>query len=225
MTIKETCKDLRPYEKFHNMGVEKLSNEELLAIIIRCGNRNEDSVTLAKKILSLRTEESSLLNIYQRSMEELKSIPGVGEVKAMQIKCVGELSRRIAKTSHAKRPVFSSPKTIANYFMEDFRHLSRERFLAVYVDTAMQYISEYEVSLGTVDRTIASPREIMMEGLRANAVHVILLHNHPSGKAKPSSEDIRLTKAVQKAGELIGITLVDHIIIADRDFYSFAEHE
>lgn len=223
MKMKETSTALRPYEKCLKNGPESLSDEELLAVIIRCGTKEEDSVSLSKRILSYDNPDNGILNIMDISMEELVKIKGIGNVKAIQIKCIGELSKRIARSRRAVKNSFTTAVDVADYFMETMRHLKREKLMALMLDSACNYVKEYEVSVGTVNTSIASPREIFIEALRVNAVNIILVHNHPSGNPSPSSEDVRITSTLMKAGELIGIHIIDHIIIGDNRFISFRE--
>lgn len=223
MTIKEKNEALRPYEKCLSKGAQALSDEELLAVIIRCGTRNENSVALAERILSMGTNGGGLLNIMDFSVKDLMKVRGIGKVKAVQIKCIGELSRRIAKCSRSRRMKFDSAQAVADYYMEDMRYLKREKIMALMLDTSCQYVSEYEVSLGTVNTSLASPREIFIEALKCEAVNIILVHNHPSGNPAPSREDIVMTENIGKIGKFIGIGIIDHIIIGDNTYISLRE--
>lgn len=223
MTIKEKSEVLRPYEKCLAKGAETLSDEELLAVIIRCGTRNENSVALAERILSMGTTGGGLLNIMDFSVKDLMKIRGIGKVKAVQIKCIGELSRRIVRCSRGRRMKFDSAQAVADYYMEDMRYLKREKIMALMVDTACQYVGEYEVSLGTVNTSLVSPREIFIEALKCEAVNIILVHNHPSGNPEPSSEDVVMTTNIGNIGKFIGIGIIDHIIIGDNTYISLRE--
>lgn len=221
--MKETSAALRPYEKCLKNGPESLSDEELLAVIIRCGTRDEDSVSLSKRVLSIMNPDNGILNIMDIPLEDLVKIKGIGNVKAIQIKCIGELSKRIARSQRAVKSSFVTAEAVADYYMETMRHLKREKLMALMLDSACNYVKEYVVSVGTVNTSIASPREIFIEALRAEAVNIILVHNHPSGNPAPSREDIQITAMLRKAGEIIGISIIDHIIIGDNKFISFRE--
>lgn len=157
------------------------------------------------------------------SKETLKKVPGIGEVKAIQILCLCEMAKRIAKEK-AKEPLcFDRPDTIAKYYMEDMRHLKQEELKLLMLNTKSRLIGETCITRGTVNMSVISPRELFIEALLKNAVMIILLHNHPSGDPQPSREDILVTKKIAKAGELIGVTLTDHIIIGDQSYVSLAE--
>lgn len=224
MTIKETSKNLRPYEKCITYGPEILSDEELLAIIIRSGTKDEDSVSLSKRVLSKGNLENGILNIVNLSIDELTQIKGIGKVKAIQIKCIAELSKRIAAQSRSLNNKLVTPADVAQYCMESLRHLKYEKTIVIMVDSACRYLGEYEVSKGTVNTSLASPREIFIEAIRKEAVGIILVHNHPSGDPNPSYDDIKLTNKIYEAGKLIDIKVLDHIVIGDNRFISFNEN-
>ena len=150
-------------------------------------------------------------------------IRGIGRVKAVQILCLAELAKRMAKETAAEGMDFSSPEKIARYYMEDMRHRNREVLKLLLLNTRSRLISECNVSVGTVDMALVSPRELFVEALRTGASSMILLHNHPSGDPEPSGEDIRITRRVYEAGMLIGIELLDHIIIGDQCFVSLKD--
>lgn len=144
-------------------------------------------------------------------------------MKAVQIQCITELSRRIAKAAAAEGNTFTSAQAIAEYYMEDFRHLDQERVFLLSFDTRGKLLSEKTISMGTVSQSCVSPREIFLEALECHAVYVILLHNHPSGDPQPSPEDRLLTMRVRESGKLLEIPLMDHIILGDRCYFSFRE--
>lgn len=223
LTIKDMPEDTRPYEKCFKYGTSALSNEELLAIIIRTGTCGESSFVLASRILSIKNGDSSLVSLMHLSVEELMKIKGIGKVKAIQIKCICELSKRIAMTTAENQLDFSKPETIANYYMESCRHLEVEQLIVIYLDTKCRKICDRVLFSGTVNRSLISSREIFIEALRVNAVNIVILHNHPSGDATPSKDDIISTKRLAEAGKIIGITLVDHIVIGDRRYTSLKE--
>lgn len=222
-TLKEIPVSERPYEKCEKYGVGALSDAELLAVILRSGTRNLPATELAREILSIHPYYEGLLGICHTSMEELKKLPGIGGVKAMQILCIAELSKRLASMKVQDKISFHSPKSIADYYMEKMRHLNREEMILIFFNGKNKIIKELTVSVGTVNQTVASPRELFVEALRCEAVSVIMLHNHPSGDPAPSRQDIYTTKRMKEAGDFVGIPLSDHIIIGDHSYVSFRE--
>jgi DNA repair protein RadC len=157
------------------------------------------------------------------SISDLMKIRGVGTVKAVQIKCIAELSRRIARAQAVPTLSFTNPSSIAAYYMEEMRHQEQEILRVLMLNTRSVLIHEEVISKGTVRASLISPREIFISALRHRAVSIILLHNHPSGVPDPSNEDILLTKRVMEAGHMIGIELLDHIIIGDMQAFSMRE--
>lgn len=212
-----------PYEKFLKRGPESLSDTELLAIIIRTGIQGTDSVQIAEDVLKLQQSQNGLLSLHHLSIEQLISIKGIGQVKAVKIKCLAELSNRLAKQYHKTKVSFTSPLLVANYYMEQMRHLEEERVLVVLLDGKNNHIGEMVISIGTVNASLVSPREIFIKALKNNAVSLLILHNHPSGDSTPSKEDILMTKRMLEASKIINIPLVDHIIIGDHQYTSFKE--
>ena len=166
-----------------------------------------------------------LLGICHVTMNELMRIRGIGRVKAVQILCIAELSMRLSSQKVHKKISFHTPKSIADYYMEKMRHLNREEMILILFNGKNKVIKELKVSVGTVNQTVASPREVFLEALKYEAVYLILLHNHPSGDPTPSRQDVSVTKRIKEAGELLGIYLSDHIIIGDRSYVSFKEQQ
>ena len=225
-TIMEMRPEQRPDEKFLSLGPDALTDAELLAIILRTGSRQESSVDLADRILHPeKNRETNLLSIFDYEIEDLMKLKGIGKVKAVQIKAVIELSKRISMTRAAGELKFTSPETIAEYYMERLRHEKQEEVLLLLLDSAGHLRKERRLSLGTVSSALYSPREILIEALRSQAVSVILLHNHPGGDPTPSENDIRATERIRSACSLTGFTLADHIIIGDNRYFSFLEND
>ncbi len=218
--IKDLPEDERPMEKFLSKGAFSVSDAELLAIILRSGTKDISAVTLANQIL--KYSDQGILGINNLSIEELLRIKGIGQVKAIQIKAIGELSRRLSKAGlHVHTKNFNSPELIAKYYMEDLRYLKQEQLMVIYLDTKSKFIKDEVITKGTVNMSVVSPREIFINAVRFEAVNIILLHNHPSGDPTPGEHDILATERVKQAGELIGISLIDHIIIGDNKYISF----
>ena len=221
---KDYDKTEMPYEKFLKYGPESLSEAELLAIILRTGTKDCNSVELGKKILDLPVSpHKGLLGLHHVSVEELKRIRGIGEVKAVKIKCIAELSRRISKASQQEKLSFRKPESVAEYYMEEFRMKKQEHMMLIMLNTKSRLIAEKIIFKGTVNASIVSPREIFVEAVNQEAVYIILLHNHPSGDPTPSHQDIFISKKIKEAGELLDISLVDHIIIGDNIYVSLKE--
>ena len=153
----------------------------------------------------------------------LRAIPGIGEVKAVKLLCLSEIARRIVREKIRREQKFDSPEAIADYYMESMRHLETEQTVVLHFDSKMTLLGEDIMTVGTVSGAMISPREIYIKALRRQAVRIVLLHNHPSGDPSPSREDITATRQVRKAGEILGISLTDHIIIGDLCYCSLKE--
>ncbi len=227
--MKQTMKDLpeweRPYEKCIRDGEESLSDSELLSVILRCGTRGKSSLALANDILKHMQESSypGLPGILHSSLAELERIHGVGKVKAVQLKCIGELSKRISAAAARPSLCFHHPDSIAAYYMEQLRHQEQELMICMMLDNRNHLLAERLISKGTVNATLVTPREIFMEAVRSHAVSLVLIHNHPGGDPSPSLCDIEVTRRIFQSGELLGIALLDHIIIGDHRYISFKE--
>ena len=203
-----------PYERFLSCGASSLTNAELLAIILRTGTKEKNATQLSREILGFFEEGSTDLSaLHRMTLEDLKSIPGIGEVKAVKILSLAEISRRLVRERAASRLVFSSPSAVADYYMA----------VLVLLDNKMALLREEVLSLGTVNCTLLSPREIFLRALRWGAVNIMLLHNHPSGDPTPSGMDKEITERICKAGQILGIQLIDHLIIGDLSFTSLRE--
>ncbi|MDD6492719.1 MAG: DNA repair protein RadC [Firmicutes bacterium] len=218
-------KPILPYEKFMLFGAGALTEAELLAIILRTGTKNCSALELAQKILSIAGQEKGLNSLHHVSIEELMEIPGVGEVKAVKIKCLAELAVRMAKERAGKTLQFSAPNTVANYYMEMMRHQEKEVVLLLLLDNKLKLIEEETLSMGTVKASLLSSREVFIQALKCRACYIMLLHNHPSGDPHPSNQDIEITQKIKAAGELMDIPLLDHIIMGDGCYISLKEED
>lgn len=215
--------ELRPYEKCLEMGECSLSDAELLSVIIKTGVKGSSSIELSGKILNFSEENSGILGLMQLSITELMQIRGIGRVKAIQIRCIGELSRRIAKATATEKLSFDHPEAIARYYMEDLRHCMQERLVVALLDTRCRLIYDRVLTVGTINASLITPREVFVEALKHNAVAIVILHNHPSGDPTPSSNDLAVTRRIKDSGDLLGIRLIDHIIIGDNRYTSLKE--
>lgn len=222
-TIKELPESERPYERCQKHGARSLTDAELLAVIIRSGTKRERSVDLAGRILMHSKQYQGLQGLHHLTIKDLMEIRGIGRVKAIQLLCVAELAKRMTKSYKTGTVPWTSPAEIADYYMEDLRHLSQEHCILVFLDVKNRRLGEENISIGTIDSAIISPREIFIHALQHNASAIILLHNHPSGDPSPSGHDIQVTKRLLEAGNFIGIRLMDHIIIGDNNYISLRE--
>jgi DNA repair protein RadC len=214
----------RPYEKLEKFGSEMLSNAELLAIIIKTGSRNETSVMLAQKLLTCGDDEKGLAFLHDISLEELKAIKGIGRVKAIQIKALAEVSKRMASSfGMGNRVTIKSPEDVARLLMEEMRHLKKEVFKIILLNTKNCLMKHVSISIGSLNASIVHPREVFTEAVKTGCSGVLMVHNHPSGDPTPSSQDIETTKRLQQVGEIVGIKLIDHLVIGDGTFISLKE--
>ncbi len=218
--LKDFPKEERPRERLMNYGAVSLSNQELLAILLRTGTKSESVIQLANRLL---TQFGGLLWLKDAALEELMSIKGIGQAKAVQIAATVELGRRISNLTYDDRFVIRSPEDGANYVMNDMRFLTQEHFVCLYLSTKNQVIHKQTVFIGSLNASIVHPREVFKEAFRRSAASIICFHNHPSGDPSPSREDIEVTKRLVKCGELLGIKVLDHIIIGDKKFVSLKE--
>ena len=223
VTMKHLPPQMQPYEKCMTFGPEFLTDAELIACILRSGTKEYTSVALAEKLLKLRKGKEGFSGLCSLDFKELTEVPGIGNVKALQIQCVFELARRISRQQAKELLDFHEPKSIANYYMEDFRHKEQEHLLLLLLDNKSRLLGEKLLFTGTVNSSIVSPREIYLEAFRYHAVGIILLHNHPSGDPTPGEADKRITRKIRDAGHLLDIPLLDHIVIGDKKYVSFHE--
>ena len=222
-TMKELPEQDRPYEKCVRLGAQALTDPELLAVLLRTGTRGSTSVSMAEEVLNLSRDKEGLLGLHQVSMTQLQSVKGIGKVKAVQIKCIGELSKRIARRSASKGLSLNHPQTIADYYMEQLRHEKQEQLFCMMLDTKNHLLGEEMIFKGTVNSSLVNPREIFLAAFAYHAVGIILIHNHPSGDPSPSQADLQVTGRIKCAGEILGIPLLDHIIIGDCKYLSFRQ--
>lgn len=220
----------RPYEKCLALGAAALTDAQLLAAVLRTGTSGMNATGLAYKVFEIsgnysEKTDNQLLNLVHLTIPELLKIKGIGKVKAVQIQCICELSRRIAKQTAGKKLDFSRPETIAQYYMQDMRHLEKEHLMLILLDSKCSLIKDCTLTVGTVNTSLVNTRDIFAQALKYNAVSIILLHNHPSGDATPSRNDLAVTQRIREAGVIMGIHLIDHIIIGDNSYTSLKEKE
>ncbi len=225
LRIADMAEHEKPVEKLLKHGAEYLSDAELLAIILRTGDRDKSVLSLAQQILNSHPVYKGLNGLNYRHINDLMSISGVGKVKACQIMALNEISHRMSTERHEEKLTLSSSESVAEYFMEKTRYLTKERVYVLFESSSSECIHEVLLSEGSLDRALLSPRELFKEALKVNAASIILMHNHPSGDPEPSDIDIQNTIKLYKLGNEIGIPILDHIIIGDGIYFSMKDHD
>lgn len=219
----------RPYEKLEMYGEKSLSNSELLAIIIKTGTKEETAVQLAQQILSTNSkvkESNSLRFLEQISIEELKKIKGIGRVKAIQLKAVSELAKRIARPIDVQKIVIKTPQDVADLLIEELRYEKREVLKVLILNNKNVIQKILDIAIGGTNFVNVEPKSILQETVKMEMPKIIMVHNHPSGDATPSDADIEMTNRIDKCAQLLGVQLIDHIVIGDGTFESiFAKHK
>jgi len=218
--IRDFPVDERPRERLINIGPESLSNQELLAILLRTGTKSESVIQLANRML---TQFGGLMWLKDAAHEEMTNLKGIGQAKAVQISAAVELGRRISNLTYDDRYVIRSPEDGANYVMNDMRFLMQEHFVCLYLNTKNQVIHRQTIFIGSLNASIVHPREVFKEAFRRSAASIICFHNHPSGDPTPSREDIEVTKRLVECGKMIGIEILDHVVIGDKKYVSMKE--
>ncbi|MFR2570482.1 MAG: RadC family protein [Clostridia bacterium] len=219
--IKQLPETERPYEKLELYGEKVLSNAELLAIIIKSGIRNESSVTIAQRILNLDSSKKNNLDFLKEiTIEELMKIKGIGKVKAIQLKAVCELSKRMSTPVNYQKVKIREPKDIANLLMEEMRLEKNEIVKLLILNIKNEVIKIKDIAVGNINTVNISMQEILVEPIKMQAPKIVLVHNHPSGNPTPSGADIELTKKIFNMAKMFNIELVDHIVIGNNTFSS-----
>ncbi|MEI9942954.1 MAG: DNA repair protein RadC [Chitinophagaceae bacterium] len=220
-SIKHWAKAERPREKLLSNGAENLSNSELLAILIHNGTKEKTAVDLAREILKLGKDDLGQLG--KLSIKDLMKIKGIGEAKAITIAACLELGRRRQAGSLLEKPGISSSSDIANYFQSLLMDHTHEVFAVLFLNRANKVTHAEIISEGGITGTVADPRIILKKALEENAVSIILCHNHPSGSLKPSRADEELTQKIKEAARYFDINVMDHLIVSEAGYYSFAD--
>lgn len=220
LMIRDVHIDDRPRERLIRQGAESLSNQELIAILLRTGTKEESVLMLANKVLNYF---ESLHELKHATLEEIVSIKGIGEAKAVQLLAAIELGKRLSQKRVDSRFTIRSPKDAASFLMPEMSSLKQEHFVTLFLNVKNQVMHKQTIFIGSLNSSIVHPREIFREAVKRSAASIICAHNHPSGNATPSPEDIEVTKRLQEAGFIIGIELIDHIIIGDHQYISMRE--
>lgn len=216
MKIKDLPKVDRPREKLLKYGTNKLLNQELLAILLGAGIKGVNVVELSKNILKVIDK----IGIEKISIENLKNVRGLGEAKSLQIISALELGRRLLKGK--KSELLMSPRDVWEQ-MSDLREHKKEHFVVFYLDSRSQIIQREIISMGTLNASLVHPREVFEPAIKHNTAQIIVSHNHPSGNAEVSEDDIEVTKRLVQAGKILGIELLDHVVVSKSGFSSFRE--
>lgn len=216
----KTDHKLMPRERLIRLGPEKLSNQELLAILLRTGNKEKHVLELSAYLLS---SLDSLADLKKFSLQELQRLSGIGKVKAIEIKAMLELADRIQIAEQAvAAPVLSSAQ-VAEKMMIELGDKQQEHLVAIYLDSQNKIIEEKTIFIGTVRKSIAEPREILYYACKNMATSLIVVHNHPSGLTKPSANDYHFTEKIKRSCDYLGLICLDHIIVSKHGYYSFRE--
>lgn len=229
MKMQELPLSERPYEKLEMYGETTLSNAELIAIIIKTGTKEESSVIIAQKILALEKKEGNNLRFLQDiSIEELMKIKGIGKVKAIQLKAVAELTKRMSRPLDVCKVQINSPKDVAELLTEEMKFEKREVVKTIMLNSKNCILKIVDVCFGGTNSAILKPKDILHEAIKQGAPKIILVHNHPSGDPTPSKSDFDFTERLNEASKIVGVELLDHIIIGDygyRSIFSLMENK
>lgn len=220
MIFEQMPKDLKPRERLNELGASALSNQELLAIILRTGTKDLNVLQVAMEVLALCGDLREMSAI---TFEELTTVKGIGPNKAIELLATIELGNRIFKSKLTKGDTVHSSQWVGQYFIDEIGSLHQENVVGLFLNTKNQIIRKEKIFKGSLNSSVAHPREIFRIGVRSSAARLIIGHNHPSGNPSPSEADIRFTQRMAEAGELIGIEVLDHIIVGDDSFISMRE--
>ena len=210
----------RPYERCMKYGAEVLTDAQLLAVILKSGSKEESAIELAHQLLNHNDMGNGILGLSHMKLPDFMKYRGIGKVKAVTLLCLVEFSKRLAKSHKMDSISFNDSSSVAEFYMDTLKYYEQEHFIVMLLDSKNRLIKEKEMSIGAINASLASTREIMIEALRYEAVHFIVVHNHPSGDTTPSTADLAITKKLIEAGNLMDITLLDHIIIGDGKYTS-----
>ena len=222
LKMKELPISERPYEKLELYGPDVLSNAELLAIIIKSGTKNENSISIAQRVLQLNNsiDKEDLRFLCDVSIEEFTKINGIGKVKAIQLKAIGELTKIISKPINRKNIKIKSTKDVAELLMQELRYEKREIAKVIILNNKNIVLRIIDVSFGGTNFASIAPKEVLAEAVKMQSPKIILVHNHPSGDPKPSKEDFRITDRIYECADIMGIELLDHVVIGDGTYES-----
>lgn len=221
MQLRAWAKEDKPREKMLHRGQAALTDTELLAILVNSGTPNEDVILISKRILA--SVNNDLLTLARLNVKELMKFRGIGKAKAVTIAAALELGRRRQESEVGKKPLISSSRKAYEYLAPSMADLPHEEFWMLLLNQANKVLRKFSVSSGGLTGTVADQRIIFKKALEEGACGIILAHNHPSGNLKPSQPDIQLTRRMKEAGRIMDIPILDHLIITDTGYYSFAD--
>ncbi|MBP2098663.1 RadC family protein [Enterococcus rivorum] len=218
--IREMPEDCLPRERMEEVGEKALSNQELLAIILRTGKKGYNVMKLASSFLN---HFENLHTLKQATVTEMMEVDGIGKVKALEIRAAIELGTRIQESTQLKYGKVSSSYQIAQNLMGEMKDLQQEHLVCLFLNTKNEVTKKETIFKGTLNQSIAHPREVFRQAVKYSAARVIIAHNHPSGNPTPSEQDLLFTKRIKECGEMMGIELLDHIIIGQEEYLSLRE--
>lgn len=218
MRIKDISKENRPRERLEKNGVHVLSDAELLAIIFKTGNKEENAIVMSDRLIT----KYGLGKLNELSLKELQEIKGIGPAKSMQIKALFEFNKRHSLAKRDGEPI-KSARDVFEYASQRLTTNQQENFMILLLDSKNRIVKDEVISIGTLNASIIHPREVFKSAIRESANSIILVHNHPSGDPEPSIEDEQITEKLFEAGEILNIKVLDHVIIGKDKFWSFKE--
>lgn len=222
MAVREMSASDRPRERLEQVGAEALTDAELIAVLFRTGTTQHGAVGLAQVLLQ---HFEGLRRLSRASLTELQQVPGVGPVKAIELKAAIELGLRVARQQSTGRVKITGARDVFELLKYDFKAYETEHFKTILLNTKNEVLRAVRVSIGSIQETLAAPGDVFREAVRDGAASVIVAHNHPSGNPEPSQADIRLTAQLAQAGEILGIPLLDHVVFGDMRFVSLKERQ
>ena len=220
VSMKREHREIQPRERGEKYGVEALSYQELLAIILRTGSKNKNVLALSKEVI--RTFDN-LFELKQASLEELKEIEGIGTAKAIEIQAAIEFGRRLSIAERQKEGPISSSVDLGEELIVEMKDYQQEHFIVLYLNTKNEVLKKQTLFIGSLNQSVAHPREIFKTAVKISSARIILAHNHPSGNPNPSKQDIAFTERIVACGQLMGIDVLDHLIIAEKGYVSLKE--
>lgn len=218
--VREIPEQDRPRERLEQVGAEALRDAELLAVLFRTGTREEGAVALAERLIR---HFGTLRRMGQASLEELQQVKGIGRVKAIEVKAAIELGGRAKSLSAQPRPKIRAAADVADLLMSQFRAYETEHFKVVLLNTKNEVLKTVRITIGSIDETMAKPMDVFRQAVREGAPAIVLAHNHPSGDPEPSRQDLQLTERLMRAGEVLGVRVLDHVIFGDGRYVSLQE--